>query len=222
MWAAGATEDPASCPHTETDTQGSSKTLVRHTCKACLKVVLELPRTEAAVRAGTAKEVPRAELPQFRDVGRAMHVRPQVTLNAREVDVVLGLLTRNAHAHLSRFSSISGAEFIGLLDDAIESILEPTETGCTEHRDRDHDKRHILRISHWSDIIIISESVRVKHVSLVCCCDPRVATRNLFGAFDSCVLFSLVFGGFLDLCEQRVLLAVGTCRARLLHTDYQS
>ena len=56
-----------------------------------------------------------------------MHVRPQVTLNAREVGVVLGLLTRNAHAHLSRFSSISGTEFVGLLDDAIESILEPTE-----------------------------------------------------------------------------------------------
>ena len=91
-------------------------------------VVLELPRTEAAVRAGTAKEVPRADLPQFRDVSRAMHVRPQVTLNAREVDVLLGLLTRDAHAHLSRFSSISVTEFVGLLDDAIESILEPTET----------------------------------------------------------------------------------------------
>ena len=37
----GATEDPAMCPHTETDTRGSSKTLVRHTCKACLKVILE-------------------------------------------------------------------------------------------------------------------------------------------------------------------------------------
>ena len=95
--------------------------LVRHTCKACLKVVLELPRTEAA--AGTAKEVPRADTHQFRDVSRAMHVRPQVDLNARDVDVVLGLLTRNAHAQLSRVSSISGTEFVGLLDDAIESIL---------------------------------------------------------------------------------------------------
>ena len=46
----------------------------------------------------------------------------------------------------------------------------------------------------------------------------RVATRNLFGAIDSCVLFYLVYGGFLDLCEQRVLLVVGTCRARPLHT----
>ena len=46
----------------------------------------------------------------------------------------------------------------------------------------------------------------------------RVATRNLFGAIDSCVLFSLVYGGFLDLGEQRVLLVVGTCRARLLHS----
>ena len=33
----GATEDPAMCPHVETDTWCSSKTLVRHTCKACLK-----------------------------------------------------------------------------------------------------------------------------------------------------------------------------------------
>ena len=100
---------------------------MRLTCKACLKVVLELPRNEAAVRAGRAKETPRADWPQFRDVSRSMHVRPQVTLNALEVEVVLGLLTRNAHAHLSRFSSISGTEFVGLLDDAIESILEPTE-----------------------------------------------------------------------------------------------
>ena len=123
----GATEDPATSPHTETDTRGGSKTLVRLTCKACLKVVLELPRNEAAVRAGRAKETPRADRPRFRDVSRAMHVRPQVTLNALEVEVVLGLLTRNAHAHLSRFSSISGTEFVGLLDDAIESILEPTE-----------------------------------------------------------------------------------------------
>ena len=46
----GATEDPAMCPHVETDTRGSSKTLVRHTCKACLKVILELPRNEATVR----------------------------------------------------------------------------------------------------------------------------------------------------------------------------
>ena len=94
----GATEDPATCPHTETDTQGSSKTLVRHTCKACLKVVLELPRTEAAVRAGTAKEVPRADTLQFRDVSRAMHVHPQVTLNAREADKSC------AGTHLSRLS----------------------------------------------------------------------------------------------------------------------
>ena len=51
-----------------------------------------------------------------------------MTLNAREVDLVQGLVTRNAHVHLSRFSSISGTDFVGLLDDAIESILEPTET----------------------------------------------------------------------------------------------
>ena len=102
------------CPHVETDTRGSSKTLVRHTCKACLKV--------------TAKDVSRADTSQFRDISRSMHVRPQMTLNAREVDLVLGILTRNVHVHLSRLSSISGTDFVGLLDDAIESILDPTET----------------------------------------------------------------------------------------------
>ena len=40
----------------------------------------------------------------------------------------LGLLTRNVHVHLSRLSSISGTDFVSLLDDAIESILDPTET----------------------------------------------------------------------------------------------
>ena len=124
----GATEDPAMCPHVDTDTRGSSKILVRHTCKVCLKVVHELPRNEATVRAGTAKDVSRADSSQFRDISRAMHVRPQMTLNARQVDLVLGLLTRNAHVHLSRFSSISGTDFVSLLDDAIESILDPTET----------------------------------------------------------------------------------------------
>ena len=101
---------------------------MRHTCKACLKVILELPRNEATVQAETAKDVPRADTSQFRDISRAMHVRPQVTLNAREVDLVLGLLTRDSHVHLSRFSSISGTDFVSLLDNAIESILDPTET----------------------------------------------------------------------------------------------
>ena len=123
----GATQDPAMCPHVETDTRGSSKTLVRYTCKACLKVILELHRNEATVRESTAKDVSRADTSQFRDISRAMHVRPQMTLNAREVDLVLGLLTRNAHVHLSRFSSISGTDIVSLLDDAIESILNPTE-----------------------------------------------------------------------------------------------
>ena len=81
----------------------------------------------------------------------------------------------------------------------------------------------IRRSVHWMrpvrfSLKIIFMRLEGQHVSLVCCCDPRVATRNLFGAMDSCVLFSLVFGGFLDLGEQRVLLAVGTCRARLLNT----
>ena len=87
-----------------------------------------MPRNEATVRESTAKDVSRADTSQFRDISRAMHVRPQMTLNAREVDLVLGLLTRNVHVHLSRFSSISGTDFVSLLDDAIESILDPTET----------------------------------------------------------------------------------------------
>ena len=62
-------------------TGGSSKTLVRHTCKACLKVILELPRNEATVRESTAKDVSRADTSQFRDISRAMHVLPQMTLN---------------------------------------------------------------------------------------------------------------------------------------------
>ena len=101
---------------------------MRYTCKACLKVILDLPRNEATVRAGTAKDDSRADTSQLRDISRAMHVRPQMTLNAREVDLVLGFLTRYAHVHLSRFSSISGTDFVSLLDDAIERILDPTET----------------------------------------------------------------------------------------------
>ena len=80
------------------------------------------------MRAGTAKDFSRADTSQFRDISRAMHVRPQMTKNAREVDLVLGLLTRNAHVHLTRFLSISGADFVSLFNDAIESILDPTET----------------------------------------------------------------------------------------------
>ena len=72
----GATEDPAMCPHVETDTLGSSKTLVRHTFKACLKVILELPRNEATVRLGTAKDVSRADTSHFvTSVARCMHDR---------------------------------------------------------------------------------------------------------------------------------------------------
>ena len=101
---------------------------MRHTCNACLKVIHEVPRNGATVRAGTAKDVSRADTSQLRDISRAMHVRPQMSLNAREVDLVLRLLTRYAHVHLSRFSSISGADLVSLLDDAVESILDPTET----------------------------------------------------------------------------------------------
>ena len=41
------------------------------------------------------------------------------------LDLVLGLLTLNVHVHLS--------DFVGLLDDAIESILDPTETGTARN-----------------------------------------------------------------------------------------
>ena len=51
---------------------------------------------------------------------------------------------------------------------------------------------------------------------LFCCCDPRVLLALSFGAIDSSVLFDLVFGGHLDFREQRVLLAVGTCRVKTL------
>ena len=127
--------------HVETDTRCSSKTLVRHTCKACLNVILELHRNEATVRAGTAKDVSRGETSQFCNISRAMHVRPQMTMNAREVDLVLGLLTRNALVHLSRFPSISGTDFVSLLDDSIESILDPTETVTARYTgNHDHDE----------------------------------------------------------------------------------
>ena len=116
------------CPHVESDTRRSSKTLVRHTAKACLKVLFDLIRNEATVRAGTAKDVSRAVTSQFRDISRAMHVRSQMTLNARKVDEVLGFLTRNAHIHLLRFSSISCTDFVSLLENVIENILGPTET----------------------------------------------------------------------------------------------
>ena len=89
-----------------------------------------------------AKDVSRADTSQFRDISRAMHVRPQMTLNARAVDLVLGLLTRNVHVRLSRLPPITGTDFVSLLDDAIESILDPTETvcDCTEHRNHNHDE----------------------------------------------------------------------------------
>ena len=135
------------CPHVDTDTRSSSKTLVRHTCKACLKVILELPRNEATVRAGTAKDVSRVDTSQFRDISRALHVRPQMTLSAREVYLVLGLLTRNAHVHLSRFSSISGSDFVSLLDDAIESILDSTKTVHGTQEPRSRRMTHLLQQS---------------------------------------------------------------------------
>ena len=51
---------------------------------------------------------------------------------------------------------------------------------------------------------------------VLCCCDPRVPLALSVGARDSSVLFDLVFGGHLDFREQRVLLAVGTCRVKTL------
>ena len=51
------------------------------------------------------------------------------------------------------------------------------------------------------------------------CCDvtSEFPLALPLGAMDSCVLFSLVFGGHLDFSEQRVLLAVRTCRVKPLH-----
>ena len=152
------------CPHVETDTRGSSMTLVRHTCKACLRVILELSRNESTVRESTAKDVSRADTYQFRDISRAMHVRPQMTLNAREVDLVLGLLTRNVHVHLSRFSSISGTDFVSLLDDAIESILDPTETVTARNTGT------TITTSDTSSGIIVSESIRSSDPIKSLCC----------------------------------------------------
>ena len=72
----GATEDPAMCPHVETDTRGSSKTLVRHLCKACLKVIPELSRNEATVRESAAKDVSRADTSiSLTSVARCMYDR---------------------------------------------------------------------------------------------------------------------------------------------------
>ena len=171
VWIADSSPPGAMCLHVETDTRCSSKTLVRHTCKACLKVILELSRNEATVRAGTAKDVSRADTSQFGDISRALHVRPQMTLNAREVDLVLGLLTRNAHVHLSRFSSISGTDFVSLLDDAIESILDPTETVTARTQEpRSRRMTHISCNSHWSGIIIVSESIRNSDPIKSFCC----------------------------------------------------
>ena len=72
-----------------------------------------------------------------------------------------------------------------------------------------------------SFVFVVHSFFRVCIACTVCAaerdCWARVVTRNLFRAIDSCVLFSLVYGGFLDLGEQRVLLAVGTCTALLLH-----
>ena len=74
-----------------------------------------------------------------------------------------------------------------------------------------------------SFVFVVHSFFRVCIACTVCAaerdCWARVDTRNLFGAIDSCALLSLVFGGFLDLGEQRVLLAVGKCRVRLLHTS---
>ena len=162
----GTTEDPGMCPHVETDTRGSSQTLVRHTCKACLKVILELPGNEATVRESTAKDVSRADTSQFRGISRAMHVRLQTTLNARQVDLVLGLLTRNVHVHLSRLTSISGTDFVSLLNGAIESILDPTETVTA----RNTGTTMTTNDTFWSDIINVSESVRNRDpIESLCC-----------------------------------------------------
>ena len=56
-----------------------------------------------------------------------------------------------------------------------------------------------------------------------CLCEINCQTRgNLFGAIDSCVPIFLVFDGFLGLCEQRVLLAAGTCTTSILLSSLAS
>ena len=113
------------------------------------------------------KDVSRADTSQFRDISRAMHVRPQMTLNAREVDLVLGLLTRNVHVHLSRFSSISGTDFVSLLDDAIESILDPTETVTARNTGTTITTNDT---SSGANVIIVSESIRNSvPIKSLCC-----------------------------------------------------
>ncbi len=69
----------------------------------------ELPRSDAETRRTVAKEV----------VSRAMTVRPHITMSQGDVNVVLGLYTRNVHAHPSRFGTISGTEETALLYDLI-------------------------------------------------------------------------------------------------------
>ena len=178
-----ATEDRAMCPHVETETGSSSKTLMRHTCKACLKVILELLRNEATVRAGTAKDVSRADTSQFRDISRAMHVRPHMTSNAQEVDLVLGLLTRNAHVHFSRFSAISGTEFVGLLDDAIDSILEKTETLTARNTGTTtttNDTSSITVTGAASSLSASQSGTAIQPKAFVACCSNNTELQNVF------------------------------------------
>ena len=54
-----------------------------------------------------------------------LHTPPNESMDSTDE---FSLSTRDAHVQLSRFSSISGTDFVSLLDDAIESILDPTET----------------------------------------------------------------------------------------------
>ena len=160
-------------------TRCSSKTLVRHTCKACLKVILELPRNEATVRESTAKDVSRVDTSQFRDISRAMQVRPQMTLNAREVDLVLGLHTRNVHVHLSRFSSISGTDFVSLLDDAIESILDPTET-VTARNTGTTITTNDTSSGATSSLSASQSGTATQSKTFVACCSNNTELQNVF------------------------------------------
>ena len=108
-----------------------------------------------------------------------MHARPEMTLNSREVDLVLGLLTRNAHVHLSRFSSISGTDFVSLLDNAIESILDPTETVTARNTGTTITTNDTS--SGATSSLSASQSVTaIQSKAFVACCSNNTELQNVF------------------------------------------
>ena len=113
----------------------------------------------------------------------AMHVRPQMTLNAREVDLVLGLLTRNVHVHLSRFSSISGTDFVSLLDDAIENILDPTETVTARNAETTittNDTSSVTVTGAASSLSASQSGTVIQSKAFVAYCSNNTELQNVF------------------------------------------